>query len=80
MSKHGRVLDQVKALNGNVHWTKVEALLEHYGATFEERRGSAVAIKLDGIRIVVHRPHPRKECGKGLVKRVKAFLEDCGRL
>ena len=48
------------------------------GAEIHERRGSSVIIELNGEVETVHRPHPRPECGKGLVKRMRRFLERAG--
>ena len=47
-------------------------------AAIHERRGSSVIIELNGEVETVHRPHPRPECGKGLVKRMRSFLERAG--
>ena len=65
-------------LNGNLHWRDVEAMLDGLGAEKREMSGSAVAFKLADVRAVFDRPHPRKECGRGLVKRVRAFLAAAG--
>ncbi len=48
------------------------------GAEIHERRRSSVIIELNGEAETVHRPHPRPECGKGLVKRMRSFLERAG--
>jgi major membrane immunogen (membrane-anchored lipoprotein) len=32
------------------------------------------------VKLTVDRPHPRKECGKGLVKRVREYLNKIGKL
>ncbi len=78
MRKHRATLDQIKRLNGGLHWTKVEALLKHFGAEVYEGSGSTVTFVLRETKLTVDRPHPRKECGKGLVKRVRSFLETVG--
>lgn len=43
-----------------------------------EGRGSRVRVYLNGVRAVFHRPHPRKEAGKGAVKSVRRFLAEAG--
>ena len=78
MSKSDRTLDQIRGLNGGLHWTKVERLLKRHGAEVYEGRGSTVTFVLNGVKLTVDRPHPRKECGKGLVKRVREFLTTTG--
>jgi len=80
MSKHDDVLDQIRRLNGGLHWTRVEALLRHLGAEVYEGSGSTVTFVLDGRKLTVDRPHPRRECGIGLVKRVRSFLDSLGRI
>ena len=41
-------------------------------------RGSRVRKKLNNIRAVFHRPHPRKEVDKGSVASMRRFLENAG--
>jgi len=67
--------DPVRA---NIPWADIEALLMSLGATCDEGSGSRVRFVLNGIRAVFHRPHPRKETGKGMVKSVRRFLEEGG--
>lgn len=79
MGKHSRTRDQIENLNGGLHWSKVEALFRHYGAEAYEGKGSTVTFVIDGLKFTMDRPHPRKECGKGLVKRVREYLRKCGK-
>ncbi|MEM1012459.1 MAG: type II toxin-antitoxin system HicA family toxin [Planctomycetota bacterium] len=65
-------------VNGNIAWKDVETMLDRLGATRRELSGSAVSFTLDGVRAVFDRPHPRKECGRGLVKRIRTFLLNAG--
>lgn len=80
MAKHDKTLDQIRQLNGGLHWTKVEKLLKSYGADVHEGKGSTVTFVVSGVKLTVDRPHPRKECGKGLVKRVREYLKTIGKL
>jgi predicted RNA binding protein YcfA (HicA-like mRNA interferase family) len=80
MAKHDRTLDQIRQLNGSLHWTKVENLLKNYGAEVHEGSGSTVTFVVGDVKLTVDRPHPRKECGKGLVKRVREYLKKMGKL
>ncbi|MEX0716798.1 MAG: type II toxin-antitoxin system HicA family toxin [Planctomycetaceae bacterium] len=80
MARREDALDQIRALNGGLHWKKVEALLKHLGAELHEGRGSTVTFVLGGRKLTADRPHPRKECGKGLVKRVRQYLDGLGDL
>ena len=43
-----------------------------------EGRGSRLRVYLNGVRAVFHRPHPRKESGKGAVKSLRRFLLEAG--
>jgi hypothetical protein len=45
-----------------------------------EGAGSTATFIIDGVKLTVDRPHSRKECGRGLVKRVKVYLERLGHL
>ena len=80
MGKHRPTLDQILRLNGGLDWKKVEALLKHLEAELYEGTGSTVTFVIGDRKLTVDRPHPRRECGKGLVKRVRAFLEALGEL
>jgi hypothetical protein len=74
------VLEQIRRLNGGLHWKKAERLLRALGAEVHEGRGSTVTFVLGGRKLTVDRPHPRKECGKGLVKRLRVFLSELGHI
>ena len=80
MGKHAKTLDQIEDLNGGLHWSKVEALFKSYRAEVYESSGSTVTFVMDGLKFTMDRPHPRRECGKGLVKRVREYLRKCGKL
>jgi hypothetical protein len=79
--KHRRTVDNIVRLNGATHWSDVEALLiGHCGAEVHEGAGSTATFIIDGVKLTVDRPHSRKECGRGLVKRVRVYLEGLGHL
>lgn len=80
MASDNVTLDQIRRLNAGLHWKKVEALFKKLGAEVYEGTGSTVTFVLDGRKLTVDRPHPRRECGRGLVKRVRSFLEGLGHL
>lgn len=80
MPKHEDTLEQIRRLNPGLAWKKVEACLRRIGAEVYEGSGSAVTFVLGGRKLTVDRPHPRKECGVGLVKRLRSFLESVGHL
>lgn len=49
--------DPIKA---SILWTDVEALLLSLGALMKEGGGSRVGFSLNGVDLVVHRPHPQE--------------------
>ncbi len=48
------------------------------GAELSEGRGSRLRVYFSGVRAVFHRPHPRKEGGRGAVKSLRRFLLEAG--
>lgn len=80
MTRHEDTIEQIRRLNPGLHWKRVEACLKHLGAEVYEGSGSTVTFVLGGRKLTVDRPHPRKECGLGLVKRVRSYLEALGHL
>lgn len=61
-----------------IRWAEAVALLEAVGAELEERAGSRVAIVLGGRVAIVHKPHPRPELPRQLVRRLAQILEENG--
>ena len=80
MGKHSKTLDQIEDLNGGLRWSKVEAMLKSYAAEVYEGKGSTVTFVMDGLKFTMDRPHSRRECGRGLVKRIREYLRNCGKL
>lgn len=79
--KHRLTLDNIARTHAGIHWSDVEALLtKELGAEVYAGTGSTVTFVIGGVKLTVDRPHPRKECGRGLVKRVKVYLEELGQL
>lgn len=73
--KHAETLDQIRGLNGSLAWRRMEALLRSLGAEVHEGYGSTTTFVLRHRKLTVDRPHSRKECGRGLVKRLRSFLD-----
>lgn len=78
--KHRRTLEAVFAepTRANIAWRDIESALESLGAELSEGRGSRVRVLLNDVVATFHRPHPRKEAGKELVKDVRQFLRNAG--
>jgi HicA toxin of bacterial toxin-antitoxin, len=71
----GIFADPVRA---NIAWHDIESLLIALGAELAEGRGSRLRVVLNGIESVFHRPHPRKEAGKPLIRELRRYLEEAG--
>jgi hypothetical protein len=80
MGKHPDTLEQIRRLNGGLDWKKVEACLKHLGADVYEGSSPTVTFVLKERKLTVDRRHPRRECGLGLVKRVRSYLVQLGHL
>lgn len=55
--------------NGAPPWRDIESLLLALGCRMIEGAGSSVTFEKDGMRVRLHRPHPRKEALRYRVKR-----------
>ena len=79
-TKQRRTLSAIFAdpINGNIEWRRVESLLITLECQVIEGSGSRVTFILNGQRIDLHRPHPRKEALRYRVKDVRKFLQRAG--
>ena len=59
----------------DVSWSAIESLLNALGVELWEGRGSRVRVHLNGVRAVLHRPHPSPRTGKGALKSNKGALK-----
>jgi len=78
--KHKRTLTSVftDPINGNIEWSKIEALFVALGCQVIEESGSSVTFEKNGIRAYFHRPHPEKAALRYRVKDARRFLELLG--
>ena len=65
-------------IQSNILWSDIESLLLALGSEISEGKGSRVRIKLNGVRAVFHRPHPRKTADKGVLSSLRKYLENAG--
>jgi hypothetical protein len=65
-------------VNGNMEWTRIEALLVALGCRVIEGDGSSVTFEKDGIRAYFHRPHPAREALRYRIKDAREFLKKLG--
>jgi len=79
-SKHRKTLEAIfeKPERANIAWRDIEALFAALDADVSDGSGSRIRVALNNVRAVFHRPHPRKEAGKAMVKSVRRFLEEAG--
>ena len=79
-SKQRKVLHAIftDPVLSSVAWNDIESLLISLGAEKKEGSGSRVGFSLNGVDIIVHRPHPKKETDKGAMKSIRKFLTNAG--
>ncbi|MBN8744510.1 MAG: type II toxin-antitoxin system HicA family toxin [Thiomonas arsenitoxydans] len=79
-SKQKKTLDAIfsSPVNGNLEWSRIEALLVAVGCRVIEGSGSSVTFEKDGLRAYFHRPHPEKEALRYRVRLVREYLEKIG--
>jgi hypothetical protein len=65
-------------VRSNITWNDVESLVKSLGAVVTQGEGSRVNITLNGMRIVLHKPHPEKEISKSAVRTIREFLTNAG--
>jgi HicA toxin of bacterial toxin-antitoxin, len=63
----------IDPVNGNIEWSKIEAMLRTVGCRVIEGAGSSVTFEYDGRRMTLHRPHPQKEALRYRVLAVREF-------
>jgi hypothetical protein len=79
-AKNKKTLNDIfsRPVLSSIQWKDIESLLISIGAEISEGEGSRIRIKLNNIRAVFHRPHPKKETDKGAVASMRRFLENAG--
>ena len=65
-------------INGNLEWSRIEALLCAVGCRVIEGNGSSVAFENGNEKEYFHRPHPDKAALRYRIKTVRSFLEKLG--
>jgi len=79
-SKHRATLDAIfsRPTRADIRWNEIETLIVACGGEVRQREGSRVALTLNGVRAVFHRPHPQPATKKGAVDAVRMFLTNAG--
>ena len=65
-------------VNGNMEWSRIEALFIALGCRVIEGDGSSVTFEKNGIRAYFHRPHPAREALRYRIKDAREFLKKLG--
>jgi hypothetical protein len=61
-------------VRSNIPWNDVVSLFYSLGAEVSYGRGSRVRVALNGVKAVLHRPHPENDIDKGAVMSIRRFL------
>ena len=79
-SRHRRTLEALFAepVNGNLEWSRIEALFRALGCNVIEGSGSSVTVEKAGAKAHFHRPHPAKSALRYRVKDARAFPRRIG--
>ena len=79
-SAHRKVLAAIFArpTRADIRWRDIEGLVVALGGEVMERAGSRVAMVLNGVTAVFHRPHPAPTTKKGAVEAARQFLANAG--
>lgn len=79
-STHRKTLARVLAdpVQGNLDWSRIEAMLKAAGCRVIEGPGSSVTFEFNGRKMTIHRPHPRREALRYRVLAVREFNDRMG--
>jgi hypothetical protein len=79
-SRHRNTLEEVftEPTKSNIAWADIEALLIAVNCIVKEGAGSRVRFTHGQNTFAVHRPHPRKEAKKYVIREVCEFLQKIG--
>ena len=62
----------------DIRWKDVEKLVTALLGDVEQRRGSRVALRLEGAKAVIHRPHPEPTTDRSTLLSIRKFLINAG--
>ncbi len=62
----------------DIKWSDIESLIKELGGVIKQGNGSRVRFQIGELTATVHRPHPRPEIGKPLVKDLCRFFKEAG--
>lgn len=79
-NKHRETFDSLYAnpVRANIAWADTVAMFEGLGATVKGVGGSMFEVDLNGVKAILHRPHPGNELSKARVRAIRNFLDQAG--
>lgn len=75
-STHRAIFEQ--PTRADVHWDDFALLVSALGGDVQMGAGSRRRLTLNGVRAVLHKPHPQPEMKKSSVDSAKEFLINAG--
>ncbi len=78
--KHRKTYDAIHSdpVRANISWNDALTMAEAFGAVVAHGTGSMFSFELNGVSIVMHRPHPGNEMAKPGVRVFRRFLQEAG--
>ncbi len=78
--RHRRTLEAIfrRPTQSGIRWDDIESLFLACGAYIEELEGSKLAVEINDITSIFHRPHPRRDTDRVAVESVRKFLTRAG--
>lgn len=79
-TKHKKTLDKIfkKPTSSDVRCNDIEMLFIHLGSDLSEGQSSRVRVAYNGVRAILHRPHPHHEVSKEALHSIRRFLINAG--
>ncbi|MEE9405320.1 MAG: type II toxin-antitoxin system HicA family toxin [Algisphaera sp.] len=78
--KHAKTIARIfeNPAPANIKWADIERAVVGLGVEVTEGSGSRVRFAFNGVRSVLHRPHPSPTATRPQVRSVRTFLKNAG--
>ena len=79
-TRHRRTLERIFArpTPSDIRWVEVDSLMRALDVEVVEGAGSRVRLSKNGVRRVIHRPHPSPYLARAAIRNIAIFLTDIG--
>ena len=79
-TRHRRTLNRIfaKPTPSDIRWDEAVSLLRALDVEITQRAGSRVCIARGGVRLIIHRPHPRPYLSQETARGIATFLSGLG--